>query len=41
MLSAAIPGSRGGQSDDFDIGLMFFDTLSGIRCDGRYWEHQE
>ena len=26
----------GGKPDDFDIGLVFFDTLSGIRSDGRY-----
>ena len=26
----------GGQADDFDIALVFFDTLSGARSDGRY-----
>ena len=35
------PDCAGGQPDDFDIGLVFFDTLSGIRSDGRYRPDQE
>ena len=30
-----------GQADDFDIGLVFFDTISGVRSDGRYRPDQE